>query len=336
MRWLSGHEADSRRTPAEKLREPSKVACRGRPSGLLVLLSHKSLVSNQDGMHRFRGRSGGIKSLRLENCPPSHCPRCNNCEDRMEVALAVGVFAAVMASISAFSDGQGLVRQWRDKRRARKQAMLLFADQRPLFGPHRPLHLDWYHDDDMDYDRLSANLTTSPRHIQAEYSRLSNVAGPLFGRGDAMALGQMRSGLDRFHQRLIQNISTAIMVTAMDGLLLPVGTLFSETDAFRNSNLSSMAGLFQRVYVVRPIPRGLTAGTGLTGSGMGGSGMAGSGMAGTGLAGGGMAGGGMAGGGLAGTAQLPRGSSVASSCWCERVGGLFLCAFCGKRGGAFS
>lgn len=160
----------------------------------------------------------------------------------------------------------------------------------------------------MDYDGLSTNLTTSPRRIQAEYSRLSNVAGPLFGKGDATALGEMRTSLDRFRQRLIQNISTAIMVTAMDGLLLPVGTLFSETDAFRNGNLSSMAGLFQRVYVVRPIPRGVTAGSGLAGSGMAGS-------------------------RPDGTAQLARGSGL-TSCWCERMTGLFICAFCGKRGGA--
>lgn len=174
----------------------------------------------------------------------------------------------------------------------------------------------------MDYDGLSTNLTTSPRRIQAEYSRLSNVAGPLFGKGNATALGEMRTSLDRFRQRLIQNISTAIMITAMDGLLLPVGALFSETDAFRNGNLSSMAGLFQRVYIVRPIPRGVTTGSGLAGSGIAAS-----------MTGSGKARGGMAGSGPAGAAQLARGSSAAS-CWCERVTGLFICAFCGKRGGA--
>ncbi|KAK1831231.1 hypothetical protein QBC39DRAFT_352100 [Podospora conica] len=236
----------------------------------------------------------------------------------MEAAFVViGVYAAIMASISAFADGKGLVRQWRDKRQAKKQAKLLFADQQPLIGPHRPLRLDWHHDDDTQYDNLTTNLTTSPRSIQAEYSRLSSVAGPLFSRGDATALGQMRSGLERFHQRLVQNISMAIMVTAMDGIMLPVGALFSETDTFRNSNLSSMAGLFQRVYVVRPIPRGLTA----AGSSIAGSGIAGSGMAGS---------------GLSGAAQSTRGSSsLMSSCWCETVGGLFICAFCGKKGGAF-
>lgn len=44
----------------------------------------------------------------------------------MEV-LAVSIVAAVMASISAFTDGHGLFRRWRDKRRAKKQAMVLFA-----------------------------------------------------------------------------------------------------------------------------------------------------------------------------------------------------------------
>lgn len=57
-----------------------------------------------------------------------------------------------------------------------------------------------------------------------------------------------------------------------------------------------------------------------------GSGLAGSGMAGR------MTGSGMAGSGLAVAAQLTRGSSL-TSCWCERVTGFFICAFCGKRGG---
>jgi len=76
------------------------------------------------------------------------------------------------------------------------------------------------------------------------------------------------------------------MVTAMDGHLLPVGPC-SRRRTYSGAATVADGGAVQRVYVVRPIPRGLTAGTGLAGSGM--------------------ARGDMAGGGLAGTAQLPRG-----------------------------
>src|SRR4051812_40596401 len=96
-------------------------------------------------------------------------------------------------------------------------------------GPQRPPYPD--HDGETGYDDLNANLTTSPRRVQTEYTRLSNVAGPPFSRGDDISFQQIRSGLQRFQQRLVQRIRTA--VTALNNLNLTIGTLMSETDTFR-------------------------------------------------------------------------------------------------------
>lgn len=96
-------------------------------------------------------------------------------------------------------------------------------------------------------------LTKSPRHIQSKYMRLSNVAGPLFSKGDSICRDQLSSGLSRFQQGLVQKIRTSVLTIA--ALDLNISSLMSETDTARTGHVSAFTGLFQRVVVARPFDR---------------------------------------------------------------------------------
>lgn len=107
-------------------------------------------------------------------------------------------------------------------------------------------------------DHLDDNLTTSPRTVQTEYTRLSNATGPLFRKGDDISFGQIRDGLSRFKNNLMQTIRQSMAaITIID---LNVSSLMGTTNVFRHDNINAMTGLFQRVNVARPIPRTLNPG----------------------------------------------------------------------------
>lgn len=154
-------------------------------------------------------------------------------------------------------------------------------------------------DDSLYATGLETSLSTSPWRIQSEYTRLFNVAGPLFGKGDAVSALQLSDSLARFQQGLVERIRVTTFTVHM--IDLDVAGLTVVSDTCRTDHVSSMGSLFQRVLVARPIarePRGATVlmATSVIGP-VGGSG------------------------------------SGASRCWCLDVSSLpssFGCVFCGR------
>ena len=165
------------------------------------------------------------------------------------------------------------------------------------YKPPRTSRATHYTPIELDFgpDSLDENLTSSPRRVESEFNRLSNAAGPLFRKGDSISFGQMSQGLYKFQQNLTHKIRAS--VAAVAAIDLNISGLMAETDTFRTGSVSTMADLFQRVNVARPIARGLNTTT------------AGASAA--------------AGGGSSGP--------TSSGCWCQGAG-TFACAFCGRTG----
>lgn len=111
--------------------------------------------------------------------------------------------------------------------------------------------------DETCHSSLDNIISDFPRHVQVESTELAAAADPLFRRGDDVSIQQLKGGLERFQQNLIYRIRSAMITASAVDLI--IGGLMSETDIFRNTNLSSMTDLFQRVNVARPITRLLQA-----------------------------------------------------------------------------
>lgn len=75
------------------------------------------------------------------------------------IGTGLALWSAVTSTISAFKDGGGLFRKWREKRAARR----IRANQ---------------------HDGLDGALVNAPNDVQREYRRLLDLIGPRFARGD--------------------------------------------------------------------------------------------------------------------------------------------------------
>lgn len=239
------------------------------------------------------------------------------------VTLGIGVWAAVMATVSAFADGKSLWSRFREKRRAKKLAAAqalstrntfsnrntFFRVPRTIIGmfdadvpPPPPTELPlplFVFDDSLYATGLETSLTTSPWRIQSEYTRLFNVAGPLFGKGDAVSALQLSDSLARFQQNLVDRIRVTTFTVYM--IDLDVSRLTEVPDTCRTDHFSSMGSLFQRVLVARPIAREPRAATVLMATST--------------------------------IGQVSGSGSGASRCWCLDVSSLpssFGCVFCGR------
>lgn len=75
------------------------------------------------------------------------------------IGIGLAFWSAVTGTISAFKDGGGMLRKWREKQGARR--------------------IRRYRDDELD-----GALASAPIDVQREYRRLLGLIGPRFAQGD--------------------------------------------------------------------------------------------------------------------------------------------------------